>query len=95
MTPAERYAWLKNWFAQGGQKTFGDVLDSDLVDAYIKATGSDAKATPFGAPKCPQLGRDLSAMFASGALVRERVGMPAGDASMGFPKWVYSYHLKE
>ncbi|RMN21099.1 hypothetical protein ALQ64_02816 [Pseudomonas cannabina] len=95
MIPNARYEWLKLWFTKNEQRKFGDVLDADLVYAYIEATGCEAKVLNIGAPRCAQLGRDLSAMFADGVLERSRVGMPAGDASMGFPKWIYSYYLKD
>lgn len=71
-----------------------DVLDSDFVCAYADATGAVAYMQHVGAPRCKQLGRDLSAMFAVGRLQRSPTGLPTGDASMGFPKkWVYSYSL--
>lgn len=93
MSPRDRYAWLKAWLSKGGRQSFADILDADLVRAYVAATGVSASETGIGAPRCPQLGRDLSAMFAGGVVRRSRVGLPAGDASMGFPKWVFSYYL--
>lgn len=94
MKSDDRYQWLERWMAQGGARQFADVLDSDLVCAYADATGATCTTGLVGAPRCPQLGRDLSAMYAAGRLHRQPVGLPAGDASMGFPKWVYSYCLK-
>lgn len=94
MKPAQRYEWLEKWLAHGGAHQFADVLDSDLVGAYVAATGASCTYTMIGAPRCPQLGRDLATMHADGLLDRQSVGLPAGDASMGFPKWVYSYSLK-
>jgi len=93
MRPDDRYRWLALWLAQGGARQFADVLDSDLVCAYADATGAACATGLIGAPRCPQLGRDLSAMYAAGRLLRKPVGLPAGDALMGFPKWVYSYSL--
>ncbi len=95
MKPAERYEWLKSWMAQGGQRQYADVLDSDLVCAYADATGAVCKFLMVGAPRCAQLGRDLAAMYAAGHLNRTSMGLPAGDSSIGFPKWVYSYSLKQ
>jgi len=94
MKPAQRYEWLENWLANGGSHQFADVLDSDLVVAYVEATGASCTYTMIGAPRCPQLSRDLAAMHADDKLARQSIGLPAGDASMGFPKWVYSYSLK-
>lgn len=94
MKADDRYQWLARWMAQGGAHQFADVLDSDLVRAYVDATDAVCATGQIGAPRCPQLGRDLAAMYAAGRLLRKAVGLPAGDASMGFPKWVYSYSLK-
>lgn len=94
MKPSARYAWLKQWMEQGGEREHADVLDTALVNAYVEATGAAATLCSIGAPRCPQLGRDLGAMYAAGVLTRSSVGMPAGDSSMGFPKWIYSYSLK-
>jgi len=70
-----------------------DVLDSDFVCAYADATKAQVTFMHVGAPKCKQLARDLGAMFAAGKLTRSATGLPSGDASMGFPKWVYTYGL--
>jgi len=79
---------------KGGSCGYADVLDSDLVCAYADVTGCEPTVLMVGAPKCPQLGRDLSAMYAAGKLERSVVGLGNGDSSIGFPKWVYSYSLK-
>lgn len=63
-----------------------DALDSDFVCEYADATGADAQIQHVGAPRCAQLGRDLAGLFAAGRLSRAPVGLPSGDASMGFPK---------
>lgn len=75
-------------------KQFGhiDVLNRDAVNAYAEATGAAVKMMPFGADKCPQLGRDLSRMHGAGLVERCATGL-TGMAGMGFPRWVYSYHL--
>lgn len=77
----------------GGAKANVDVLDSDFVCAYADATKAHATVGMVGAPRCKQLGKDLSAMFAAQRLTRCAAGLQAGDASMGFPKWVYTYSL--
>ena len=69
-----------------------DVLNRDFVDAYVSATNAKAVAVPYGADKCPQLGRDMSAMHAAGKLKRHTTGIE-GLAGMGFPRWVWSYYL--
>lgn len=67
-----------------------DVLAADFVNDYIVATGAGVHLMPYGAHKCPQLGRDLARMFKEGYLSRTRVGIQ-GFAGMGFPHWVYNY----
>lgn len=93
MRPAERQRWIENRLREGGPYAAANVLDAELVFSYVEATGADCDLMPFGAPRCRQLGRDLAALFAAGRLTRSTVGLAAGDAAMGFPKWVYSYRL--
>jgi hypothetical protein len=93
LKPEERYSWIEAWMGGGGAKANVDVLDSDFVCAYADATKAHATVGMVGAPRCKQLSKDLSAMFAAQRLTRSAVGLPAGDASMSFPKWVYSYSL--
>jgi hypothetical protein len=94
MKPFDRYQWIEAWLRRGETELrWVDILDSDFVLAYAEATHAQLVHMQVGAPKCKQLARDLGAMFAVGKLERAAVGMPAGDSSMGFPKWVYSYGL--
>lgn len=72
-----------------------DVLDTDFVNGYIEFSGAKRTIQFFGAPKCSQLGRDLSKMYGNGILNRSRCGLNVGDAAMGFPKWVYCYELPD
>jgi len=83
-----RYTWL---LKKALEKGFLDVLDSELVDAYI--ANFDQKYTPtnWGAHKCRRLGADLSAMAKGGFLNRRRIGLCGGAWQPGFPKWVWSY----
>jgi len=94
MTPALRKQWIEAWLRDGvpGHDVV-DVLDSDFVCAYADATQAPVTFMHVGAPRCKQLGRDLAAMYADGLLERCATGLPAGDASMSFPKWVYTYSL--
>ena len=71
-----------------------DVLNSEFVDDYSRATEAETSRMTIGAAKCKQLGRDLSHLYRNGRLDRYSTGLPAGDSSMGFPKWVYTYQLK-
>jgi hypothetical protein len=96
MKPAERYEWIEAWMRDGRPShEVVDILDSDFVCGYVDATDASVQFQHLGAPRCAQLGRDLSKMFAAGRLARSPAALPSGDASMGFPKWVYSYSLIE
>lgn len=92
MKPAEREQWILNWMRQRPREHV-DVLNAEFVDAFIEATGCKFVPQFFGAAKCPQLGRDLGRLHARGLLRRTACGLPSGDASMGFPRWVWSYRL--
>lgn len=70
-----------------------DVLNKHFVECYVDATGAKEVVQFFGAPKCPQLGRDLGQMYRMGTLKRHATGLAPGDSYMGFPKWVWSYQL--
>lgn len=89
MRPADRHHWILGYLRDS--EPFVDVLNSDFVDAYLEATRASCYPMPYGAHKCPQLGRDLSTMHQQGRLARSRVGIDL--AGMGFPKWVYVYRL--
>ena len=70
-----------------------DVLNTDFVCDYIEATNARCAIMPYGAPKCSQLGEDLTKMFRQGMLTRSKTGLE-GMAGMGFPRWVYTYYAK-
>ncbi len=92
MKPAERYEWIERWIEarvlQRGPSV--DVLNRSFVDDYVEATGAQTKVMPYGADKCPQLGRDLAAMARKGRFRRFTPGLQ-GLVSEGFPRWVWSY----
>lgn len=69
-----------------------DVLNSDFVWDYLQEHDAPCAVMPYGAPKCPRLGLDLSTMYERGLLKRHRTGIE-GLAGQGFPRWVYSYRL--
>lgn len=88
----KRYAWIKQWISEHGPV---DMIDADFVANYISEFNAAYIETSLGAHKCKQLSMDLSAMHNNQTLQRHACGLPAGYASMGFPKWVYSYELKD
>ena len=89
--PADRHTWIVGYLEAGGERRV-DVLNRYFVDAYVDATRARAYVMPYGADKCPQLGRDLSSLAALGTLSRSRVSI-TGLAGQGFPKWIWSYRL--
>lgn len=98
MKPAERQQWIiehmqKRELSVSYRYTV-DVLNRDFVDEYVDATGAKADCMPYGADKCPTLGRDLAALHKAGKLDRYATGLQ-GLAGMGFPRWVYVYRLKQ
>lgn len=94
MTPLQRQDWIYQWLKERQAQRFtADVLNSDFVNAYIDATGVKYKTPLFGAPHCPTLGRDLSAMYKEGRLKRYATGIDGGLCYQGFPRWVYVYSL--
>lgn len=93
-----RLGWIVSWLKLcndtcSGSEIRVDVLDTDFVKAYIYATNAPFVDMMIGAPRCRMLGRDLALLHKQGILKRHATGLSPGDASMGFPKWVYSYHL--
>lgn len=90
---AERRAWILSYLAPLSPREGVDVLNQDFVIAYCEATGVACGWQFFGAPKCPQLGQDLSAMKNGGYLSRTTAGIGDGLSGQGFPKWVWHYRL--
>lgn len=90
--PEARQEWIKDWLANHTGPV--DILDAEFVAAYINAFELPFSQPKFGAARCSYLGRDLTALYNDGYLTRNATGLPPGDASMGFPKWVYCYSLR-
>jgi hypothetical protein len=98
MKPAARHAVILEFInerKQRGDSCGVNVLYSDFVDWYIEKTNAKYGIQFFGAFSCPQLGRDLSAMYKAGLLKRHTESLAPGDAAMGFPKWIYTYTINE
>lgn len=93
MKPDARHRWIAGYLKAASYDLSVDILNSDFAYAYVEATGARVAHQPYGAPKCPQLGRDLLAMKKAGELKRSRIGIQ-GMAGMGFPTWVWSYRLR-
>jgi len=99
MKPADREQWILAWLRKrqelSATKWRVDVLDANFVDMYIDATKATFKPSCFGAHNCRQLGRDLSRLYTQGRLTRCTAGISDGLCYQGFPRWVWSYALKE
>lgn len=81
------FEWLK-------EHTYGDVLNSRLVDHFSSKTGCRVKTMPFGANKCPDLSKCLGEMHKQKILKRSPCGLGDLGGHMGFPKWVYVYAIR-
>jgi hypothetical protein len=92
MSFEQRRRWIIKWLRAQPEGSWADVLNAHFVDAYLEEFKPRFAEMPFGAHKCPQLGRDLTRMHREGTLTRSTSGI-SGMAGMGFPRWVYTYKL--
>ncbi|AXQ68945.1 hypothetical protein HOU00_gp180 [Caulobacter phage CcrPW] len=92
MKPADRHKWLLDYIAALPPQETVDVCSADFVNDYLDATKASAYIQPYGAHRCPSLGRDLSALYKQRRLKRERSSIE-GMGGMGFPTWVWCYQL--
>lgn len=93
MKPADRFEWIDRYLRENGAaKAAVDICDTMFVESYIEATNARHAVQMYGAPKCPQLGRDLAAMAKAYRLKRQHIGLE-GMGGMGFPTWVWSYRI--
>jgi hypothetical protein len=93
MKLADRLNWLTDAIKRYQTHDAVNVLNSAFVDEYTEATGAKFEPVMWGANKCPQLGRDLKALYDQRLVYRFRVGL-SGNWQPGFPKWVFSYRLR-
>lgn len=70
-----------------------DIVSRAFVESYIAATRALHETMSIGPPKCPTLGRDLSALFRKGYVTRYPRGMDTGMHAAGFSAWVFAYKL--
>lgn len=92
--PSDRQQWILQYLKDSGAHTHVDVLNEHFVSAYITHFKPTHRITTFGAYKCRQLGKDLSAMYKAGLLDRSHVGLAASNQlESDWPKWVYCYSL--
>lgn len=90
MKPDKRYNIILNYIRLNGPV---DCLNKDFVDYYLENVEVKCFIQMYGAHKCPQLARDLAKMKKDFRLARKRVGIE-GMTGMGFPRWVWSYRMK-
>lgn len=86
----KKLKWLKEYVIS--HENHFDILNRDFVSEYVKEFKVNSELMPYGADKCPDLGRFLSKAYKDGYLKRGRVGLRCME--WGFPKWVYSYSFK-
>lgn len=82
--------WVVNWMKEN---QLADLMNSKLVDAYEEEFKVKVDVMPFGANRCKDLGKTLSAGYRLGLFKRRIVGLSNGAWHVGHPKWVYVYEL--
>ena len=92
ISPNARRAWITDYLRAHPHEHV-DVLNRYFVDEYVEATGAPVDVMPYGADRCATLGRDLAALYYSRDVDRVVTGIE-GMAGLGFPRWVYTYHLR-
>lgn len=86
--------WLRDETKRTKLPATVNVLDQRFVDHYIEKTGARCRLMPYGAHKCPDLGKTLSIMESAGTLDRSRAPITGGRGE-GWPAWVYVYRLRD
>lgn len=87
-----RLEWIIDWL---DLNTSADVVNEVFHDAYHAAFPEYVRHEKlWGAQPVTQAMRDLAAFERNGILERRRIGLGDG-LGPGFPKWVWSYTLKE
>jgi len=92
MKKNEKQEWIEFYIKNSKFKNV-DIFDEEFVDAYIKTCNPNKVIEqPYGAHTVPELGRYLSEMYHLNILNRVRIGLT--QCYSGFPKWCYSYYLR-
>ena len=86
-----RHKFLLGWMGAWGPV---DTLNRQLVVQYAYITGAKVDERIIGADKCRLLASDLRDLWKLGRCTRYTSGIE-GLSGQGFPKWVWSYRLKE
>ncbi len=86
-----KLGWLVKWMKENQR---ADVMNSKLVDEYEEEFKPKVDVMIYGANRCKDLGRTLSAGYKLGLFKRSAVGLTNGAWNVGFPKWVYVYELR-
>lgn len=89
-----RMEWILQYLKERPRESV-NTLDKFFVDDYCIENEVLCMVQMFGSPKCPQLAKDLKKLYDTNKLTRFACGTFTGASSMGFPKWVWDYRLKE
>jgi len=93
MKKYEKMDWIIS-FIKKSKVNHVDIFDSDFVETYIEeCKPKKVLYQPYGANTVPELGRLLSEMYKSNMLDRATIGLER--CYDGFPKWCYSYWIRE
>lgn len=88
---AEKIEWILDWIRENNSPV--DILNSKFVDDYVNHFNPTVEILPFGANRCPDLGRVLSWGYKNGYLNRGRISLFCKE--VGFPNWVYVYNVNQ
>lgn len=89
----EKQDWIIEYIKTSKLKHV-DILDLEFVDAYINACQPKKIVfQPYGANTVPELGKYLSELYHSNILNRMSIGLT--ECYSGFPKWCYSYYIRD
>jgi len=93
MTKHEKQEWIVA-FIRNYRFKHVDIFDSEFVEQYIeKCAPKKVVYQPYGAHTVPELGRYLAEMYRLNILNRATIGLT--QCYSGFPKWCYSYWIRE
>lgn len=93
MNKREKQEWILE-YVNNSATGHVDIFNSEFVEWYIeKCKPKKIIFQPYGANTVPELGKILSEMYHGNLLDRCTIGLT--QCYSGFPKWCYSYYLRE
>nr|WP_155857704.1 hypothetical protein [Clostridium sp. 12(A)] len=92
MKKHEKQDWIVQYVKMSKLKHV-DIFDEEFVETYIDCCQpKKVIVQPYGAHTVPELGKYLSELYHSNVLNRVSIGLT--QCYSGFPRWCYSYYLR-